>query len=73
MAKRKSFGEYFAKRKIIDDPIGDFATDFRRDPLPNVKSWEDLKDTLTRRGNWHPDVLAAAKGAWDEYASQALK
>ncbi len=72
MAKRMSFGEYLAKRKITDNPIGDFATDYRRDPLPHVSSWEDLKDALTGRGVWHPDVLAAAKAAWDEYAAQAL-
>ena len=62
-----TFSKYFARRRPTDDPTGDFAADFRRDPMSPVNSLEDLLNALHGRRIWDYHVLATAKAAWEEY------
>lgn len=62
-----TFAEYIATRRITDTPQGDFTMDAGRDKnLPDVKSWEELKRYLERKGG-HSDVIAAARLVWQGY------
>ncbi len=63
----ETFGMYLARQKDRNDPIGDLARDFLRDP-PDADpvTWQSVLDQIRRR-NGDPEAEIALRWARDEY------
>jgi len=63
----ETFGMYLAREKDRNDPIGDLARDFLRDP-PDADpvTWQSVLDQIRRR-NGDPEAEIALRWARDEY------
>ena len=63
----ETFGMYLARQKDRNDPVGDLAQDFLRDP-PDADpvTWQSVLGQ-TRRPNGTPEAEIAPRWARDEY------
>ena len=65
-----SFRQYVARRRIADNPQGDFVTDARQDPtLPDAKSWAELRRYLRDR-DAYLGAITAAHSVWRDYQAK---
>ena len=60
------FVYYVRTRKVTNDPIGDFVSDFNRDPLPEPQDLDHLLTILALRGACN-GAREAAEEIWKEY------
>ena len=75
----ETFGMYLARQKERDDPIGDLAHDFLRDPpMAEPVTWQVILDHVRRRGGdeialrWAQGEYLAMDRAMKEYEADEL-
>jgi hypothetical protein len=70
-----SFSEYLAKRRLTNNPSGEFTRHARGDPrMAEIDSWPALQAYLFHRhGDKVKEAIDAAEPVWKGYRAHVLK
>jgi hypothetical protein len=70
-----SFSDYLARRRLTDNPSGEFTRAARSDPhMAEIESWPELQAYLFRQhGARVKELIAGAEPVWKGYRAHVLK